>query len=56
MPAKSKAQRRAMSIAEHEPGKLYKRNRALKKMSRKTLSHFAETPESGLPRKKKKRK
>lgn len=52
MPAKSKAQRIAMAIAEHEPGKLYARNRGLAKMSKKSLHEFASTPEKGLPKKK----
>ena len=55
MPAKSKAQRRAMAIAEHHPDKLYKRNKGLKKMSKKQLSEFASTKEKKLPRKKKKK-
>ena len=55
MPAKSKAQRRAMAIAEHEPGKLFNRNRALKKLSKRQLSEFASTKEKNLPKKKKKR-
>ena len=54
MPAKSKAQRKAMAIAEHHPEKLYKRNKGLKKMSKKDLREFARTKEKGLPRKKKK--
>ena len=53
MPAKSKAQRKAMAIAEHHPEKLYKRNKGLKKMSKKDLREFAKTKEKGLPRKKK---
>ena len=52
MPAKSKAQRRAMAIAEHHPSKLYKRNKGLKKMSKAQLRDFAETKEKGLPKKK----
>jgi len=56
MPAVSKAQRVAMAIAEHEPGKLYARNKGLKKMSKSQLHDYASTPEEGLPKKKKKRK
>ena len=56
MPARSKAQRRAMAIAEHHPDKLYKRNRGLKKMSKSQLSEFASTKEKGLPKKKRKKK
>jgi len=52
MPAKSKKQRRAMAIAEHEPGKLYKRNRGMAKMSKSSLHDFASTKEKGLPKKK----
>ena len=54
MPAKSKAQRRAMAIAEHEPEKLYKRNKGMTKMSKGELSDWASTKEKGLPKKKKK--
>jgi len=50
MPATSRAQRIAMAIAEHEPSKLYARNRGLKKMSKSDLSDFASTPEQGLPK------
>lgn len=49
MPATSKKQRRAMAIAEHAPGKLYKRNRGLKKMTHSQLHDFASTKEKGLP-------
>lgn len=52
MPAKSVSQRKAMAIAEHEPDKLYKRNRGLLKMSHKELHDFASTTEFGLPKKK----
>lgn len=48
MPAYSKAQRRAMAIAEHNPGALYARNASLKKMSKEQLSDFASTREKGL--------
>lgn len=56
MPAKSKAQRRAMAIAEHHPEELYKRNKGLKKMTRTQLHEFAETKEKKLPEKVKKDK
>jgi len=56
MPAKSKAQRRAMAIAEHHPEKLYKRNRGLKKMAKSQLHDYATTGEKKLPKKKKKGK
>ena len=55
MPAKSKSMRRAMAIAEHEPEKLYKRNKGMKKMSKSALHDFASTKEKGLPKKKKRR-
>lgn len=55
MPAKSKRQRRAMAIAEHKPGKLYKRNKGLKKMIRRQLHEFASGSEKGLSVKKRKR-
>ena len=53
MPATSKAQRRAMAITEHEPDKLYTRNKAMKKLSRKQLHDFAATKEKGLAARKK---
>lgn len=59
MPARSKAQRRAMAIAEHNPSELYDRNKGLAKMSKKQLQDFDRTKESGLPehvKKKKKKK
>jgi hypothetical protein len=52
MPAKSQNQQIAMSIAEHEPGKLYARNKGLKKMSHEQLHDFASTPRKGLPKSK----
>ena len=55
MPAKSAAQQMAMAIAEHNPGKLYKKNRGLLKMSHTQLHEFAATPRSGLPKKVKKK-
>jgi len=39
----------AAAIGLHSPGKLYKRNRGLKKMGKKKLRHYAETPTRGLP-------
>ncbi len=56
MPAVSKKQRRAMAIAEHNPGKLHKKNKGMEKMSKNQLSDFASTKESGLPMKKKGKK
>lgn len=54
MPAVSKKQRRLMAIAEHEPDKLYKKNKDVAKMSKKQLHEFASTKEKGLPKKVKK--
>jgi len=51
MPAVSKAQRRAMAIASHDPSKLHKRNKGLLKMSKKQLHDFTSTKEKGLQRK-----
>lgn len=50
MPAVSKAQRQAMAIAEHHPGKLYARNIALLKMKKKQLHEYASTKETNLPK------
>jgi hypothetical protein len=54
MPAVSKDERKAMAIAEHHPEQLYKRNRALLRMTHEQLHEFADTPEKGLPKKKEK--
>jgi hypothetical protein len=54
MPAVSKKQRIAMAIAEHNPDKLYKRNKGMADMSKKQLHDFASTDEKGLPDKMKK--
>ena len=51
MPAKSKAQRKAMAIAEHHPDQLYARNRGLTEMSQGQLHDFASTSEKKLPAK-----
>jgi len=51
MPSVSQKQQEVMAIAEHEPGKLYKKNRGLLKMSHKQLHDFASTPTTGLPKK-----
>ena len=50
MPAKSNKQRELMAIAEHEPGKVYKKNRGVLKMSKDQLHDFAAT--KGLKKKK----
>ena len=52
MPSVSKDQQIATSIAEHDPSKLYKRNRGLLGMNHKQLHDFAATPTKGLPAKK----
>lgn len=49
MPSVSRAQRQAAAIAEHHPDDLYPRNRGLLGMSLTQLSHYASTPEKGLP-------
>lgn len=51
MPAVSKAQQIAMAIAEHEPGKLYARNKAMLGMTKSQLHDFAATKRKGLPQK-----
>jgi hypothetical protein len=50
MPAKSKAQRIVMAIAEHNPKKLYKRNKGLLKMTKGQLHDFASTKTKNLPK------
>lgn len=52
MPSVSKAQRKAMAIAEHHPEELYPRNRGLLKMSKGQLHDFAATKEKNLPARK----
>jgi hypothetical protein len=49
MPSTSKAQRRAMAIAEHHPEELYPENKGLADMGKKSLHDFASTKEKGLP-------
>lgn len=51
MPAVSKNQQIAMAIAEHEPDKLYGRNKGMLKMSHEQLHDFAATKRKGLPKK-----
>lgn len=51
MPALSLKMRRATAIAEHDPEKLYPRNRSLLGMSHQQLHDYASTPEKGLPTK-----
>ena len=52
MPSVSKAQQQAMAIAEHDPSKLYKRNRGLLGMNHQQLHDFAATKTGDLPQKK----
>jgi len=49
VPAVSQKQAIAMRIAEHEPEKLYERNKGMADMSHKQLHEFASTPNKGLP-------
>ncbi len=56
MPATSVKQRRAMAIASHHPGKLYRRNRSLLAMTPSQLDDYASTPEKGLPKQAKRHK
>jgi uncharacterized protein DUF3008 len=49
VPATSQAQQQAMAIAEHNPGKLNKKNRGMLKMSHSQLHDFASTKRKGLP-------
>jgi len=51
MPAVSKAQRKAIAIAEHSPSKLYARNRGLLSMKKSDMHDFASTSEKHLPSK-----
>jgi hypothetical protein len=43
MPAKSRKQEQMMQIAEHNPSKLYAKNKAVLKMSKKQLHEFTTT-------------
>lgn len=52
MPAISQAQQRAMAIAKHSPGKLYKSNQGMLGMSREQLNEYARTKRKKLPLKK----
>lgn len=51
MPATTEKQREMMAIAEHNPSKLYARNRGVLKMPTSSLREFA----MGIGKKKKKR-
>lgn len=50
MPAKSKAQQKLFAIAEHDPSKVSKKNRAILKLKKSTLREFAKTKTKGLPK------
>ncbi len=52
MPAVSKNQAVAMSIAEHNPSKLNKKNKGMLSMSADQLHDYASTPRKGLPKRK----
>ena len=52
MPSLSRVQQTAMQIAEHAPGKLYKRNQGLLKMNHQQLHDFASGSEKGKPERK----
>lgn len=41
MPSKTEKQREMMAIALHRPGKLYKKNRGVLKMSHQQMHEFA---------------
>jgi hypothetical protein len=47
MPPKSENMRIAAAIAEHEPEKLYKRNRGMLKMSKEQLHDYAKKRKTG---------
>jgi len=49
VPAKSKAQRIVMAIAEHHPEELYDRNKGAADMTHEQLHDFAATPAKHLP-------
>ena len=48
MPAVSNKQRQMMAIAEHNPSKLYSKNKGVLKMSHSQLHDFAATKTSKL--------
>jgi len=41
-----------VELAEHDPGRLYARNKSLLHMTRRQMHEFASTPEQGLPKRK----
>ena len=56
MPSVSISQKRLAGLAEHNPEKVYKKNRSILGMSGIELHKFASGPEKGLPYKTKKKK
>lgn len=48
MPAKSKAQRRLMAMAENDPDAINHENKGILSMSKNSLSDFSSTPETNL--------
>ena len=55
MPSSSEKQRIAMAIAEHEPEKLYRKNKGLKKMTHQQLHEFASKVKKAKGMRKKKK-
>lgn len=55
MPSVSKAQRKLIAIAEHEPSKIRPENKGILKMKKKDMHDFASTKEKGLPSKARKK-
>lgn len=51
MPAVSEKQRKMFAIAEHNPDKLYAKNRGVLGMKKRQMHEFASTGENGLPSK-----
>ena len=50
MPAKTPAQRKLMAIAEHNPSKVYGKNKGVLKMSKNQLHDYAATKGSVMSR------
>ena len=49
MSSVTEKQRKMMAIAEHQPSKLFKRNKGVLKMSKEQLSDFARKSTKGSP-------
>ncbi len=49
MPAKSKAFRRLVALAEHHPEEVSEKNKGVLSMKPDDMHEFASTPEEGLP-------